>query len=130
MMVTAASSGPFTQSSSLSGGTRDYSVGPGVGARLTTVQVASACSVACCSPGVAETCGGAGFSVVEASITGGDSTISADGSPGVSVTALEQATRNTDKITNNAIILLNMFSRFNQNFIKSPNFTNESGRED
>jgi hypothetical protein len=79
---------------------------------------------------VAEACGGAGFSVVEASVTGGVSTISADGSPGVSVTALEQATRNTDKITNNAIILLNMFSRFNQNFIKSPNFTNESRSED
>ena len=37
-MVMAAFSGPDTQSSSLAGGNKDCSVGPGVGRGLTTVQ--------------------------------------------------------------------------------------------
>jgi hypothetical protein len=42
MIVTAAVSGPRIQSSALTGGNSDCSVGPGVGWGLTTVQAAAA----------------------------------------------------------------------------------------
>lgn len=128
MIVTLASSGPWVQSDSLTGGIMDCSVGPGVGWRLTTVQFAS-CGFSTCSVGSSWVAVGAVSTVGEDAAVGVSSCGSAvaDGWVVGLPAALWQAARNTDMSTANINNFFSITVLISIPWLKSLNFTNEIG---
>ena len=128
MIVTLASSGPCAQSVALTGGISDCSVGPGVGSRLTAVQLASDGSTDWSSAGVGETSGrggSSGLGVTPSSWPG--CTCSSGGEVGLAG-VLWQAARNNNNNTERVIIFFTIHFSFHNQGFNPPNFTNETDK--